>query len=115
MMNATGNDAPASSLSEYGLQSSGVRRFTKHRGKPTVLADGQNSVAIVREKIFVPEFAIIPYEHEDEAVRCARHPGDLKRTQGFEANSIRQGSHRWLTPDRGSRFGEYKQSGNGRQ
>jgi hypothetical protein len=39
-----------------------------------VFVNGQNSVAIVREKIFVPELAIIPYEHEDEAVRCARHP-----------------------------------------
>ncbi len=44
-----------------------------------MFVDGQNSVAIVREKIVVPELSIIPYEHEDEA------------------NSIRQGSHRWRT------------------
>jgi aldehyde dehydrogenase (NAD+) len=81
-----------------------------------VFVDGQNSVGIVREKIFVPELAIIPYEHEDESVRIAHDTRETSSTRRV-SKRIRSGKVPMdgARPDRGSRFGVHKQSGNGRQ
>ena len=81
-----------------------------------MFVDGQNSVGIVREKIFVPELSVIPYEHEDEAVRIAHDTRETSSTRRV-SKRIRSGKVHidGARPDRGSRFGVYKQSGNGRQ
>jgi aldehyde dehydrogenase (NAD+) len=73
-------------------------------------------VAIVREEIFVPELSIIPYEHEDEAVRIAHDTGEASSARRV-SKRIRSGKVHidGARPDRGSGLGEYKQSGNGRQ
>jgi hypothetical protein len=77
----------ASCLSEYGLQSSGVRRFGEPRRKPILFAEVQNCMSIAREEIFGPVLSIIPYEHENDAVRIAplsvgRFP-DFGRSQAY--------------------------------
>jgi Aldehyde dehydrogenase family len=76
----------ASCLSEYGLQSSGVRRFGEPRWKPILFADIQNTMAIAREENFGPALSIIAYVHENGAVRIARlwigRVRDFGRPQG---------------------------------
>ena len=94
--------------------------------RPTVFSDVSNDMTIAREEIFGPVLSIIPYEDEDDAVRIANDTpyglsggvwsGDPERAKRV-ARRIRAGrvDINGKTPGRGSPFGGYKQSGNGRE
>jgi aldehyde dehydrogenase (NAD+) len=94
--------------------------------RPTVFADVQNDMSIAREEIFGPVLSLIPYEHEDDAVRIANDTpyglsgfvssGDLERARRV-AKRIRSGNVHinGARPDFAGCFGGYKQSGNGRE
>jgi len=94
--------------------------------RPTVFADVKNDMCIAREEIFGPVLSLIPYEHEDDAVRIANDTpyglsgfvssGDLERARRV-AKRIRSGNVHinGARPDFAGCFGGYKQSGNGRE
>jgi aldehyde dehydrogenase (NAD+) len=85
-----------------------------------------NDMTIAREEIFGPVLSIIAYEDDDDAVRIANDTpyglaggvwsGDPERGKRV-ARRIRAGrvDINGQTPGRGSPFGGYKQSGNGRE
>ncbi|MGV1795242.1 aldehyde dehydrogenase family protein [Rhizobium sp. A37_96] len=94
--------------------------------RPTVFADVDPAMRIAREEIFGPVLAIIPFDHEEEAVRIAndspfglaayvetldlakaRRIGRQLRAGMVQLNGTRKPP--------GSPFGGYKQSGNGRE
>jgi aldehyde dehydrogenase (NAD+) len=93
--------------------------------QPTVFSDVTPDMTIAREEIFGPVLAVIPYRHEDEALKIANDSiyglggyvfaGDLQRGYEF-ANGLRAGricvngaATNSVTP-----MGGYKQSGIGR-
>jgi len=94
--------------------------------RPTVFANVRNNMTIAREEIFGPVLVMIPYEHEDEAVRIANDTpyglsgfvtsGNVERARGV-AKRIRAGNVHINEAriDFASCFGGYKQSGNGRE
>ncbi|MGA9412791.1 MAG: aldehyde dehydrogenase family protein [Roseobacter sp.] len=94
--------------------------------KPTVFADVTNDMAIAREEIFGPVLSIIPFETEAEAIQIANDtPYGLTnyvQTQDDEkrrrvARRLRSGmvETNGVSLAKGSPFGGYKQSGNGRE
>jgi aldehyde dehydrogenase (NAD+) len=94
--------------------------------KPTVFSDVRNDMTIAREEIFGPVLCIIPYDHEDDAIRIANDTpyglsgyvttGDMDRARRV-ASRIRSGNVHINNArvDFGGCFGGYKQSGNGRE
>ena len=94
--------------------------------KPTVFADVTNDMTIAREEVFGPVLSIIPFETEEEAIRIANDtPYGLTnyvQTQDDEkrrrvARRLRSGmvETNGVGLAKGSPFGGYKQSGNGRE
>jgi aldehyde dehydrogenase (NAD+) len=94
--------------------------------KPTVFADVTNQMTIAREEIFGPVLSILPFETEEEAIAIANDtPYGLTnyvQTQDTErrrrvARRLRSGMVETNGVDlaKGSPFGGYKQSGNGRE
>ncbi|GAA1660285.1 aldehyde dehydrogenase family protein [Kribbella alba] len=94
---------------------------------PTVLAPGSPDAPAVREEIFGPVVAVVPFEDEADALRIANDSQyglsgsiwtrDISRAirvgRGVEAGNLSINSHssvRYSTP-----FGGYKQSGLGRE
>lgn len=94
--------------------------------KPTIFADANPDMAIVREEIFGPVLVISPYDTEEQAISAANssHYGlaayvqsaDINRAQQV-AKKLRAGSVFLNYPDWDvmAPFGGYKQSGNGRE
>jgi acyl-CoA reductase-like NAD-dependent aldehyde dehydrogenase len=95
--------------------------------EPTLFADVTSSMRIVREEIFGPVAAIIPFTDEDEVVAMANDTAfglaagiwtrDVGRAHSI-ARRIRAGSiwvNSYLIIDPATPFGGYKQSGIGRE
>jgi aldehyde dehydrogenase (NAD+) len=94
--------------------------------QPTVFANTNNDMTIVREEIFGPVLAIMPYETEEQAIDIANDTPyglaayiqgtDMKRV-GEIAKQLRAGniSINGISGDFDTPFGGYKQSGNGRE
>jgi aldehyde dehydrogenase (NAD+) len=94
--------------------------------KPTVFADVNNQMTIAREEIFGPVLSIMPFDTESEAIAIANDtPYGLTnyvQTQDVEkrrrvARRLRSGmvETNGVGLAKGSPFGGYKQSGNGRE
>ncbi len=94
--------------------------------KPTVFADVNNDMTIAREEIFGPVLSIIPFETEEEAIEIANDtPYGLTNYVQTEDTEKRRRVARQLRSGmvetngvglaKGSPFGGYKQSGNGRE
>lgn len=118
------------SISEARLVAGGLGRPDGlNRGyyvKPTVFADVTNDMTIAREEVFGPVLSIIPFETEEEAISIANDtPYGLTnyvQTQDDEkrrrvARRLRSGmvETNGVGLAKGSPFGGYKQSGNGRE
>ena len=94
--------------------------------KPTVFADVTNDMTIAQEEVFGPVLSIIPFETEAEAIQIANDtPYGLTnyvQTQDDDkrhrvARRLRSGmvETNGVGLAKGSPFGGYKQSGNGRE
>ena len=93
--------------------------------KPTVFADATQDMTIIREEIFGPVLAIMPFDTEEEAIALANdtpyglaayiQTGDMDRARRVAAQ-LRAGMIQVNGASRisGSPFGGYKQSGVGR-
>ena len=94
--------------------------------KPTVFADVTNQMTIAREEVFGPVLSIIPFETEADAISIANDTpygltnyvqtvDDEKRRR--VARRLRSGmvETNGIGLAKGSPFGGYKQSGNGRE
>ena len=94
--------------------------------KPTVFADTTQDMTIIREEIFGPVLAIMPFDTEEEAIALANdtpyglaayiQTGDMDRARRVAAQ-LRAGMIQVNGASRisGSPFGGYKQSGVGRE
>ena len=94
--------------------------------KPTVFADTTQDMTIIREEIFGPVLAIMPFDTEEEAIALANdtpyglaayiQTGDMERARRVAAQ-LRAGMIQVNGASRisGSPFGGYKQSGVGRE
>ena len=94
--------------------------------KPTVFADATADMTIIREEIFGPVLALMPFDSEEEAIALANdtpyglaayiQTGDKERARRVAAR-LRAGMIQVNGASRaaGSPFGGYKQSGVGRE
>ncbi|MEP3442828.1 MAG: aldehyde dehydrogenase family protein [Sulfitobacter sp.] len=94
--------------------------------KPTVFADVNNDMTIAREEVFGPVLSIIPFETEEEAIAIANDTpyGLTNYVQTTDTEKRRRVARRLRSGmvetngqgfAKGSPFGGYKQSGNGRE
>mgnify|MGYP001037846645 CR=1 FL=1 len=117
-------------MSEARLVAGGLGRPDgMNRGyfvKPTVFADVTNDMTIAQEEIFGPVLSIMSFETEEEAIRIANDTvyglTNYVQTQDTEkrrrvARKLRSGmvATNGQGFAKGSPFGGYKQSGNGRE
>lgn len=94
--------------------------------RPTVFADANNDMIIAREEIFGPVLAVIPFDTEEEAIAIANDTpyGLTNYVQTSDDDKRRRVARRLRSGmvetngvgfAKGSPFGGYKQSGNGRE
>ncbi len=94
--------------------------------RPTVFADCNNDMSIMREEIFGPVIALMPFDSEQEAITIANDTvygltNYVQTSDGAKANRVarqlRSGmvDMNGMARSSGSPFGGYKQSGNGRE
>jgi len=94
--------------------------------KPTIFTNVSNNMRIAKEEIFGPVLSIIPFETEEEAITITNDTsyglGNYVQTQNEEkarrvAKQFRSGGVyiNGKSPDPGTPFGGYRQSGNGRE
>ena len=94
--------------------------------RPTIFTDVSNNMRIAKEEIFGPVLSIIPFENEEEAIAITNDTsyglGNYVQTQDKEkarrvARQFRSGGVyiNGKSPDPGTPFGGYRQSGNGRE
>jgi len=94
--------------------------------RPTIFTDVSNNMRIAKEEIFGPVLSIIPFENEEEAIAITNDTsyglGNYVQTQNKEkarrvARQFRSGGVyiNGKSPDPGTPFGGYRQSGNGRE
>ncbi|MEP3676411.1 aldehyde dehydrogenase family protein [Sulfitobacter sp.] len=117
-------------ISEARLTAGGLGRPDGlNRGyfvKPTVFADVNNDMTIAREEVFGPVLSIIPFETEEEAIAIANDTpyGLTNYVQTTDTEKRRRVARRLRSGmvetngqgfAKGSPFGGYKQSGNGRE
>ncbi|MEP1767008.1 MAG: aldehyde dehydrogenase family protein [Sulfitobacter sp.] len=117
-------------MSEARLTAGGLGRPEGlNRGyfvKPTVFADATNDMTIAREEVFGPVLTIIPFETEEEAISIANDTpyGLTNYIQTTDEDQRRRTARRLRSGmvetngvgfAKGSPFGGYKQSGNGRE
>ena len=94
--------------------------------KPTIFSDVTNNMQIAKKEIFGPVLSIIPFETEEEAINVTNDTeyglGNYLQTEDKEkakrvSKKLRSGIVyiNGNSPDSGTPFGGYKQSGNGRE
>ncbi|MDW4498371.1 aldehyde dehydrogenase family protein [Sulfitobacter sp. D35] len=94
--------------------------------KPTVFADVSNDMTIAQEEIFGPVLSIIPFDSEEDAIAIANDTpyGLTNYIQSQDEDKRRRVARRLRSGmvqtngqglAKGSPFGGYKQSGNGRE
>ena len=94
--------------------------------KPTIFTDVTNNMQIAKKEIFGPVLSIIPFESEEEAISVTNDTeyglGNYLQTEDKEkakrvSKKLRSGVVyiNGKSPDSGTPFGGYKQSGNGRE
>jgi len=94
--------------------------------QPTIFTDVSNNMRIAKEEIFGPVLSIIPFENEKEAIAITNDTsyglGNYVQTQDKVkarrvAKQFRSGGVyiNGKSPDPGTPFGGYRQSGNGRE
>ena len=94
--------------------------------KPTIFTDVTNDMRVAKEEIFGPVLSIIPFETEEEAIKIVNETeyglGNYVQTEDKEkakrvSKKLRSGIVyiNGNSPDSGTPFGGYKQSGNGRE
>ena len=94
--------------------------------RPTVFADCNNDMQIMREEIFGPVLSMMPFDSEDEAIAIANDTdyGLTNYVQTTDPEKARRGARQLRTGmvdmnghgrGSGSPFGGMKQSGNGRE
>jgi aldehyde dehydrogenase (NAD+) len=94
--------------------------------RPTVFADCNNDMRVMREEIFGPVLSIMPFDSEEEAIEIA-NDSDYGLTHYVQTQDGKRANHmaRQLragmveingnSRSSGAPFGGYKQSGNGRE
>ncbi len=94
--------------------------------RPTVFADCNNDMTIMREEIFGPVIALMPFENEEDAITIANDTpygltNYVQTTDGAKANRVARQMRTGMVDmngqarSSGAPFGGYKQSGNGRE
>ena len=94
--------------------------------KPTIFTDVTNDMQIAKKEIFGPVLSIIPFETEEEAINVTNDTeyglGNYLQTEDKDkakrvSKKLRSGIVyiNGNSPDPGTPFGGYKQSGNGRE
>ena len=94
--------------------------------KPTVFADCNNDMRIMREEVFGPVLSMMPFDTEEEAIAIANDTdygltNYVQTTDGEKANRVARRLRSGMVDMNGiarssaSPFGGYKQSGNGRE
>ena len=94
--------------------------------RPTVFADCNNDMTIMREEIFGPVLSMMPFDSEEEAIEIANDT-DYGLTNYVQTTDPEKGNRvarrlrsgmvdmNGMARSSGSPFGGYKQSGNGRE
>ncbi|MFK8081569.1 MAG: aldehyde dehydrogenase family protein [Granulosicoccus sp.] len=94
--------------------------------QPTVFADCNNSMHVMREEIFGPVLSMMPFDTEEEAIAIANDTdygltNYVQTSDGEKANRVARRLRSGMVDmngkarSPGSPFGGYKQSGNGRE
>lgn len=94
--------------------------------RPTVFADCNNDMRIMREEIFGPVLSMMPFDSEEEAIEIANDTvygltNYIQTTDGEKANRVARRMRTGMVDmngiarSAGAPFGGYKQSGNGRE
>lgn len=94
--------------------------------RPTVFADCNNDMRIMREEIFGPVLCMMPFDTEEEAIAIANDTdygltNYIQTMDGAKANRVARRMRTGMVDmngkarSSGSPFGGYKQSGNGRE
>jgi len=124
-------------LIEAGIKEDGARLVTGGLGRPeglnrgyfvrpTVFADCDNDMRIMREEIFGPVISMMPFDTEDEAIEIANDTdygltNYVQTSDPAKANRVARQLRSGMVDmngmgrSSGSPFGGYKQSGNGRE
>ena len=94
--------------------------------RPTVFADCNNDMRIMREEVFGPVLSMMPFDSEEEAIAIANDTdygltNYIQTTDGEKANRVARRLRSGMVDmngqarSAGAPFGGYKQSGNGRE
>ena len=94
--------------------------------RPTVFADCNNDMTVMREEIFGPVLSMMPFDDEEEAIAIANDTpygltNYVQTQDGAKANRVARRLRSGMVDMNGkfrsspSPFGGYKQSGNGRE
>lgn len=94
--------------------------------RPTIFADCNNDMRVMREEIFGPVLSIMPFDTEEEAIAIANDTdygltNYVQTEDGEKANRVARQLRSGMIDmngqarSAGSPFGGYKQSGNGRE
>ncbi|MFK7862035.1 MAG: aldehyde dehydrogenase family protein [Granulosicoccus sp.] len=124
-------------LIKRGIEDDGARLVTGGIGRPdgidvgyfvqpTIFADCNNDMHIMREEIFGPVLSMMPFDTEEEAIAIANDTdygltNYVQTSDGQKANRVARGLRSGMIDmngkarSAGSPFGGYKQSGNGRE
>ncbi len=124
-------------LIEAGIKEDGARLVAGGLGRPeglnrgyfvrpTVFADCNNDMRIMREEIFGPVLSMMPFDSEEEAIEIANDTdygltNYIQTTDAEKANRVARQLRSGMVDmngqarSAGSPFGGYKQSGNGRE
>jgi len=124
-------------LIEQGIEKDGARLVAGGLGRPegidkgyfarpTVFADCDNDMTIMREEIFGPVLSMMPFDTEEEAIAIANDTdygltNYVQTSDGAKANRVARRLRSGMVDMNGrarssaSPFGGYKRSGNGRE